>query len=308
MSIEYFIEKSKKIHANKYNYDNVNYINNCTKVDLICNICKTKFSQLPTNHYRGNGGCPKCKIKIVADKKKYTKELFIEKCNLIHKNKYDYTDIEYNRIFDKIKILCKKCGEYFVQLANDHLRGAGCTKCFLEKRKLTNEEFIEKSIKIHFDKYDYSLINYINTYQKIKIICKKHGEFHQSPTHHLQGSGCPLCNSSKGEIYIKNFLDKNKINYKSQFRINECRNKIPLPFDFAIFIEDKMKLIEFNGIQHYSINKRSKDINKNKKNFENIQLHDKIKKDYCKENNIPLLVIKYDEIDSMENILKDFIF
>lgn len=52
-------------------------------------------------------------------------------------------------------------------------------------KKLTTEEFIEKSKAIHDNKYDYSLVEYINSQTKIKIICPKHGEFEQKPNNHL---------------------------------------------------------------------------------------------------------------------------
>ena len=59
--------------------------------------------------------------------------------------------------------------------------------------KINLDYFVNKSREIHTNQYDYSLINYINCYKKVKIICKKHGEFLQSPTLHLRGSGCPRC-------------------------------------------------------------------------------------------------------------------
>ena len=60
-------------------------------------------------------------------------------------------------------------------------------------QKLTTEKFIEKARKIHDDKYDYSKVEYVNSHRPVKIICKIHGEFEQSPTNHLSGKGCPIC-------------------------------------------------------------------------------------------------------------------
>ena len=66
--------------------------------------------------------------------------------------------------------------------------------------KLTLEEWITKAKLVHDeDKYDYSKVIYINNKTKVCIICLIHGEFWQSPEHHLKGSGCPICNESKGE-------------------------------------------------------------------------------------------------------------
>ena len=116
-----------------------------------------------------------------------------------------------------------------------------------------------------------------------------------------KNNGCPRCKSSHGEKEIEKFLIKNNLLYKSQFRIKECKNKKPLPFDFAIFKNEKLiGLIEYNGSQHY-------DIKFSKEQFLQTQLTDKIKQNFCKENNISLLTIPYTEYNSIETILKNWI-
>lgn len=60
-------------------------------------------------------------------------------------------------------------------------------------KRLTTEEFIERSKLIHGDKYDYSFSEYINCETKIKIICPTHGVFDQIPYTHFSGGGCVLC-------------------------------------------------------------------------------------------------------------------
>ena len=67
----------------------------------------------------------------------------------------------------------------------------------------TNEDFIKESITIHSDRFDYSLVDYKSNKTNIKIICKIHGVFEQTPKSHLKGSGCIKCNS-RGSKY-KNF-------------------------------------------------------------------------------------------------------
>jgi hypothetical protein len=52
-------------------------------------------------------------------------------------------------------------------------------------------EFINKAKKVHNDKYDYSLVEYVNARTKVKIIDAHHGVFEQTPTDHLNGKGCP---------------------------------------------------------------------------------------------------------------------
>lgn len=60
-------------------------------------------------------------------------------------------------------------------------------------RKITPEEFLVKVKKIHKDKYDYSLCNFIDVKINVRIICPEHGEFEQRPQHHLAGHGCKKC-------------------------------------------------------------------------------------------------------------------
>ena len=60
-------------------------------------------------------------------------------------------------------------------------------------KKITTEIFIKKAKLIHGDKYDYSLVNYVNANTKVKIICPLHGEFEQIPYTHLKGIECKLC-------------------------------------------------------------------------------------------------------------------
>lgn len=74
-------------------------------------------------------------------------------------------------------------------------------------RKLTNQEFIEKSRAIHGDKYDYSKVEYNGNRLPVTIICPEHGEFQQIAGEHLRGRGCTKC--AGREILNENdFLQK----------------------------------------------------------------------------------------------------
>jgi len=121
---------------------------------------------------------------------------FIEKARKIHGDKYDYSEVIYTYNKLKIKIICPEHGE-FEQVPKSHIEGHGCPKCgAMKKRKnrlLTTKEFIEKAIKVHGDKYDYSDVVYTMSKNKIKIICPEHGEFEQIARNHLQGKGCLIC-------------------------------------------------------------------------------------------------------------------
>lgn len=68
----------------------------------------------------------------------------------------------------------------------------------------TTTDFIRKAIEIHNDRYDYSLVEYKGSHEKVQIICPIHGAFWQDACGHLNGHGCPKCNKSKLEIEIEN--------------------------------------------------------------------------------------------------------
>ena len=123
---------------------------------------------------------------------KYTQEEFINILIKKHGNKYNYSTTIYTGIKDKINVLCEKHGIFNIQ-ASSHLSGCGCNFCNLENRTKTTEQFIKEANLVHNFKYDYSKTKYVKSINKVKIICKEHGEFNQIPDSHLRGCGCPLC-------------------------------------------------------------------------------------------------------------------
>lgn len=157
--------------------------------------------------------------------------------------------------------------------------------------------FIEKAKIIHGDKYDYSLVEYVNKNVKVKIICNIHGQFEQRPSDHLSGCGCPICRESKGEKKIRNYLISKNIKFIPQHRFDDCKNTLPLPFDF--YLPEHNTCIEYNGIQHY------KPVDKfgGEESFIIQQKCDKIKKDFCCINSINLIIIKFDD-DVIEVLTK----
>ena len=281
LTTDVFIEKSKKIHGDKYDYSLVNYINQKNRVKIICPIHGI-FEQLPTDHYFSGAGCPYCANNVV-----YTTDVFIEKSKKIHGDKYDYSLVNYINNKTKIKIICPIHG-IFEQRPDEHLKGSMCRFC-ANNVKFDTKIFIEKSVDKHGVKYDYSLVNYINSHIKVKIICPIHGEFEQKPYHHLNGVGCPYCRESKGEKEVEKYLKINNIKYIRQYTFDNCRDKRKLPFDF--YLPDFNICVEFDGALHFISVQYFGGFDK----LVDTQKKDKIKTDYCKNNNIKLLRIKYDE-------------
>ena len=297
---EQFIKDSLEVHGDLYDYTLTDYKNNKQKVKIICKKHGV-FVQIPSDHLAGKG-CKKCANDYISLIKTKTTKQFIKESKEIHGDKYDYSLVEYKGSFDKIKIICPNHG-MFEQTPVSNLQGGGCKKCASKHLGLINtkttEQFIKDSKEIHGDKYDYSLVDYVNAKFKVKIICKEHGLFEQNPNSHLQGIGCPHCQKSKGELKVKQFLSDNNFIYKEQHRFNDCKNILPLPFDF--YLPDYNTCIEYDGEQHF---RRFRFEENNDKLIER-QKRDKIKTDFCKNNNINLIRIKYTEIKKVDIILNE---
>jgi hypothetical protein len=235
--------------------------------------------------------------------------IFIEKAKIVHGDKYDYSKVNYIKSNIKVTITCPEHGD-FEQKPNNHLNGQKCPNCNnivklllckennLRKNLEKKNEFIKRAKEVHGDKYDYSLSEYINARIKLRIICPIHGKFEQSPFNHLRGTGCPICNQSKGERDISNYLTDKNIHFTTQKTFDGCKDKRKLPFDF--YLPEFNTCIEFNGRQHYEVIDNWGGL----EGLEDQQKKDDIKKNYCLNNKINLIIIKHDE--SIKEILETF--
>ena len=298
-----FIKRCKNVHRDIYDYSLVEYINNKRKIKIICKEHGI-FEQVPTKHILRGDGCPKCASKKRGEETRLSKDSFIKRTNEIHKNKYDYSLVEYKSACDnkKIEIVCPIHG-MFKQQPSSHMNGCGCPKCANKEHgkhnAINRDIFIHRSNEIHKNKYDYSLVNCSNVQTKVKIICRKHGIFEQLPSVHMNGCGCSSCQNSKGEDKIKTFLDENKIIYKKEHSFKDCRYKLPLKFDF--YLPYHNICIEYDGEQHFKKwHKGDTD-----ENFNIRKNRDRIKNDYCKNKSIELLRIHYTDLKNINFILTE---
>jgi hypothetical protein len=241
--------------------------------------------------------------------KKLNYKIVVEKSNNIHNNKYEYPFFNYVNSKMKIDIICPIHGK-FTQHISDHIYNkAGCSKCKSCKIKITKTKsfnyFKNKANTVHNNFYDYSKAKnvYIDSRNKIPIICPIHGIFFQAFYNHVNAkAGCPKCKQSKGEMKIFKWLKTNKIIFETQKRFTKCKGlKNKLPFDF--YLPEYNTCIEYDGEQHFRpVAFNGIQIQKAQQNFIKLKTNDNIKNKYCKENNITLLRISYK--DDIEPILK----
>lgn len=277
-TLKTFIKKAIEIHGDKYDYSKVVFIRNQTKVEIVCKE-HGSFWLAPNLHLRGIG-CAGC-----SGNKPFTTESFIAKSKELYGDynyNYDKTVlVNYNK--KPVIITCPIHGD-FETIPNWHINNkSGCPLC-RERKIWTFEYFVEQARLVHGDIYDYYEDSFTNSVSKTKIHCKKHGDFWQCAEAHIRlKCGCPICKESHGEKAIRVLLEKYNIAYQREKKFDGCKLKFHLRFDF--YIPSLNLCIEYDGWQHY----RAGSYYASEKDFENIQIRDKIKNDYCKNNNIGLI-------------------
>lgn len=186
MSTQDFVTKAIAKHGDKWDYSETEYFGNNKPVAIRCRIHGI-FTPLANDHLSKKAGCPKC-----AGVKRLTKDEFVAKSIAAHTEQFDYSKVIYRNVETKVKIICPK-GHEFEQTPHDHMEGFGCVYC-VGKAKITEKQFLEQSKECHGDKYDYSLVNYVDNKTPVEIICKRHQKsFWQKPQNHRTGNGCPIC-------------------------------------------------------------------------------------------------------------------
>lgn len=272
-----------KIKNTEYDLSKIKYVNAKTKIEVVCKS-HGSFFILPGNFLNGHG-CPICRYIKSAAKQTMDKTEFIRRANIVHKNKYVYSKVNYIKNSTKVCIICPEHGEFWQRPCNHVLRKQGCPSCSGNK-KMTRDEFIEKGNKIHNYNFNYSKVEYLNNQKKVCIICPEHGEFWQRPHDHLHGQGCPYCNKSKIEKEIAEELTRNNIKFYDQFRYDDNNKKNRLDF----YLPDYNIAIECQGEQHFKpVDFAGNGLEWAKKNYQLNKLRD-LKKFYkCKSQGITIL-------------------
>lgn len=248
------------------------YVNNSTKIKHKCKQGHI-YKQRPADHLHGQG-CPKCKGGV-----SYSSLDYYNECK---SRGLDLPVEPYVNAKTKIKHICKQ-GHTYKQIPRNHLQGQGCPRCS-KKHSYTPKEYCDLC---ELKGLDLPVEDYINTKTKIKHRCSKGHIYEQTPSKHLEGRGCFICNESHGEKYIRNYLNSNSIKYIPQKKFQDLKDKTYLSYDF--YLPDYHILIEYQGIQHYT----SSEYFGGDKQLEKQQEHDRIKRRYAKDNGYRLLELKY---------------
>ncbi len=183
---EIFEQRAKEIHGDRYEYGK--YMGSRTKMNIKCSEHEW-FEQQGHSHLIGMG-CGYCANNIAI-----STEQFIIRAQKIHNDWYDYSKTIHTGLHNLIIVGCPTHGDFKV-LPLNILRGFGCPGCLKESR-LQFDDFIKMARKIHGYTYQYVESSFTSSNNKMAIICKIHGKFHQTPCNHYnQMQGCPKCSSN----------------------------------------------------------------------------------------------------------------
>lgn len=274
------------------------YTSNSSKLLLQCNIDSYTWRVSYANFINNDTNCPKCgKRPIITQEEAYKLVDIACKNNNISLQ----SPFVYKNIHTKIHIRCNNDGyTWHVKYKSLINNQVGCRQCI--NSIIPSQEEATNKVENKCNKLDYAFepFKYTTNKGKIYLTCNKHGykwitsyaNFVNTDTH-----GCKVCNESKGEHKIKTYLDQNSIVYEREKSFENCKYKKKLRFDF--FLPEYSICIEFDGKQHYEPVKwfggdKAKHVT---------SIRDDIKTEFCKNNSIKLVRIRYDE--NVESILKN---
>ena len=291
---EQFIEEANKKHNNFYEYKiDSEYLARTDKVTIICPI-HGDFKQVVYVHLLRGDRCKHCANEEMRIK--MTKQEALDRIGPERQEKFEYLNLGDTVLLQSdLEIKCKKHGTIFVsKFVNHIISKQACPTCIKEKlskaRLPSKEDFIAKAKRVHGDKYDYSLVDYVGNKTQVKLICPKHGEFLTRPDNHTNsGAGCKRCALenrkpvfiSSQEIKLQNWLTENNIAFEASNR------KILSGYELDLFLPDHNIAIEVNGVYWHSIERACKP------EFHNLKL------ELCEEKGIRLLQFYDREVDEM---------
>ena len=279
------------------------YINAKTAILHHCETHDVFWKTTPSNVLQGRG-CDCCGKSKIGAKNRKSHDEYIARLQQINPN------IEVIGIYknNKTAILhrCIIDNHEWMSRPDNILSGKGCPLC--RNRMIGNmfrknhNWYVEQLSKL-FPEIEV-IEEYVGNDVLIAHKCRIDGTVWMSTPHNiLRGIGCPECGGYSGEKIISQWLNDHQINYITQYRFTECKDKKPLPFDF--YLPEYNTCIEYDGRQHFMpIDFAGKGVEWADGQFAIVKYHDDIKNKYCQDNNIHLLRIPY--FKNIEEELENF--
>ena len=288
-----------------------------TKVEVICDYCNKTYETLYSTYYNGinkfpyKNSCHHCNKRKVDEitferRKNEAFEKLDKTCNkygyVLLTDKKEFTD--YNMKVEYICPIHGKQSSILTRLANGH----GCLSCKIEKTTALNRRNVDE-LETYINSFNNNTLLNKNSYVNASTInlnilcgCCNNEIFTTSYANYKVGTKmCRSCSRrmSKNERRIKDFLESLDVEFIQEKSFDGCEYKKKLLFDF--YLPKYNLCIEYDGMQHfddhYFITIASNS------SLEETQIRDKIKTEYCKNNNINLLRIPYWDENKIEKII-----
>lgn len=291
-----FVKDVKNVieYNNEYTLISKEYIRTMDKLEITCNTCDNNFNMSFYHFNVLKQRCPMCHI----ESKTLNPSEFIKTVN--ERGDTLLSEFTNSRCFVDIK--CGKCNIEYNILANGYRQGSGCLNCVINNSKLPYE-----TIKERIELFGDILLSkdYINTKTPLQIQCGNCDKIFEKMISNYSPF-CKFCNSTSYEKYMMTYLYKNNIEFTTQKTYKDCLSDKSGFLRFDFYIPHLNVLLETDGEQHFKYISHFGDEN----SFEKIKKHDKIKTQYCIDNDINLIRISYKEMsdyDVFEKLMDKYI-
>ncbi len=192
------IQRFEVQHGQRYDYAQVESVGIKQPVTIICRL-HGPFQQLPGNHLRGSG-CPACGTASAGHSHKLDQQEFLRRVRAVHGERYGLSLAMYATQYDHVIVECAEYGPFQV-LPFNLWRGAGCPACALRQNgmnhRMTQADYLCRVDQVHGSTYNHSLIHYERMHDRIRVVCRIHGQFSPTAANYLAGRGCPGCGASR---------------------------------------------------------------------------------------------------------------
>lgn len=280
-----FVNEVFELVGNEYDVLS-QYDGNKKKMSFLHKECGNVFEMVPSK-FLGGQRCPIHNGERLSKAMTKTNEMVKAEFAIKRPDLTLFSEYEGNHYKIKVK---GECGHYWDATPNNLLGvKSGCPSC----KGLTNtDSFVFKMLEKYGTEFEV-LGEYKRNTTAIKVKHNKCGHvFSRAPKRLLLHGGCPNCMQSSGEAFVDRWLYNGGFNYERQYKITNCRNINPLPFDFMVENRSgEIILIEVDGPQHFK--KSNFWGGDTAKAWENIQRNDNIKNIYCINNGLKLLRLPY---------------
>lgn len=304
---EYLLDEfshKNELTANKISYgSNFDFIWECPK-------CNSTYEMQMAKRVLRDFKCPYCKGRRVNS----TNSLNDTFPDVLHKWNYNRNILTPSEVYclstKKYWWKCDDCKSDYSKSVYQVIQGIGCPYCTGQKANHTNSlANLNPTLasEWHPTKNGDLTPNDVTcgSTKKPWWICDKcNHEWNATVSHRankLNPTGCPVCVSSLGERKIRDYFIKHNIKFEFQKCFNDLNGLGFKNLSYDFYIEDLNLLLEFHGVQHYHY---SECFHVDLEGFKKQKEHDRLKEEYAGHNNFNLLIIKYNEIEMIENILK----